>query len=186
MSLTFIQALITRRSASTINIFWPITSHVDWIIEETGLTFAVVCCSSFTLPKPFTTVGIRIIAVVLVRTIHFMTTVRLGCWVFTIVITLVTFWSRSTLGQKIIITAVIHQVEHHWSSITSIFAKVMDSMVGHSALPVPPAIEKIWKDAGTGAVDFLISWSTIQKLFCCGLRAAMSRIIAWARPTINF
>ena len=49
-----------------------------------------------------------------------------------------------------------------------------------------PAIEKIWKDAGTGAVDFLISWSTIQKLFCCGLRAAMSRIIAWARPTINF
>ena len=49
-----------------------------------------------------------------------------------------------------------------------------------------PAIEKIWKDAGTGAVDFLISWSTIQNVFCCGWRAAMSWIIAWARPTINF
>jgi len=164
---TAIFALITRRSTTTVYTVWVVTLDQGRFIHEVSIAHQVETFSIAALPVLLAAVRVRVPAIRLAGAVQVMATVKgtsSSSRGSTVLVALITDWSLATAGVLQEVAAIILNIKHLRIALVIIGAKEMFSLsLLVQAMPVPPAVELIWKPACSEifAADGLVLWGAV-------------------------
>jgi len=150
---TAIQALITRRSVTTVNPVRVVTLHLARLVHQFSITDHVTPSPPTTVPVLLTAVGVSVVAIRLAGAVQVMTTVNLpvraGGWFVAVLVTLVTDRPIPALSVLKIVAAFICWVKHLGVTFLIIRTEeVLGLCFFVEAMPVPPAVVLVREPSG--------------------------------------
>jgi len=151
---TAIQALITRRSVTTVNPVRVVTLDLARLVHQFSITDHVTPPPPTAVPVLLTAVGVSVVTIWLAGAVQIMTAVKLsvraGGWFVAVLVTLVTDRPIPALSVLKIVAAFVCRVKHFRVAILIIRAEeVLGLCLFVEAMPVPPAVVLVGEPSGT-------------------------------------
>jgi len=154
---TAIQALITRRSVTTVNPVRVVTLDLARLVHKFSITDHVTPSPPTAVPVLLTAVGVSVVTIWLAGAVQVMTTVKLsvraGGWFVAVLVTLVTDRPIPALSVLKIVAAFVCRVKHFRVAILIIRAEeVLGLCLFVEAMPVPPAVVLVGEPSGANVL----------------------------------